>query len=590
MKHLTRNITASIVAIILCLVMSFGVIQVFADETPQADASAQSEAQATEAAPATNSDYQRLTIKEAGTYVLTGSMHGSVYVDPGEGDVILVLDNADIDGGDEPGIMAVSGDHLKIEIKDHTLNRIADGPNNPWQAAIYTEVDTVLDGNCRLLIEGKSGHGIVTKNADFTVNGGRGLIIAEKSGFKADGDTPGHMIFKGGVIYVNAKEGIFAEGTVSEMLGGKVEATTETCIRKLFPECEPCASPCKPCSHKCECEGECESECELEPTVDEPLPIVEGMKENSAGDLEPDYEHAIRIVLSDDNNELSISTPGTYIVSGSCKDGQITVAKETEGVILVLENLNLTNVSGPALAINDEAEVKIIVEGDVKLATGKSKDESEEETADAAIVGGDKTNVVITGDCGSKLVVDGGDTNGISMGEDSSLVIDGDLGIAITAGENGITSEYDVAVLDSNMFIKAEDAGIHADHVITVGDEDECGPCITVRGSEDGLEATVINVESGHLDLCVEKDGLDADEDLYDDDDLEASVNITGGCIRINAGEQGIESDSNVNLIDGTAVISSEDDCVEFGDDLYVSDDFEIYSPCGSDSCEPGKG
>ena len=67
---------------------------------------------------------QRLTIEEAGVYTLAGSMKGTVYVDPGVGDVTLILDNADIRSANEPAIMAVSGDHLTIEIKDHTCNTI----------------------------------------------------------------------------------------------------------------------------------------------------------------------------------------------------------------------------------------------------------------------------------------------------------------------------------------------------------------------------------------------------------------------------------------------------------------------------------
>ena len=49
----------------------------------------------------------RLEITEAGTYVLTGTMKGTVYVNPGEGDVELILDGADIDGGVSAGIVAV---------------------------------------------------------------------------------------------------------------------------------------------------------------------------------------------------------------------------------------------------------------------------------------------------------------------------------------------------------------------------------------------------------------------------------------------------------------------------------------------------
>ena len=42
----------------------------------------------------------RLLISEAGTYTLTGSMRGTLWVDPGQGDVTLIMDNMRIDGGE----------------------------------------------------------------------------------------------------------------------------------------------------------------------------------------------------------------------------------------------------------------------------------------------------------------------------------------------------------------------------------------------------------------------------------------------------------------------------------------------------------
>ena len=40
----------------------------------------------------------RLEITEAGTYVLTGSMQGTVYVNPGAGEVELILDGVEYHG------------------------------------------------------------------------------------------------------------------------------------------------------------------------------------------------------------------------------------------------------------------------------------------------------------------------------------------------------------------------------------------------------------------------------------------------------------------------------------------------------------
>lgn len=40
----------------------------------------------------------QLMITEAGTYRFVGSMRGTVMVDPGEGDVVLIMDNFRVDG------------------------------------------------------------------------------------------------------------------------------------------------------------------------------------------------------------------------------------------------------------------------------------------------------------------------------------------------------------------------------------------------------------------------------------------------------------------------------------------------------------
>ena len=74
-----------------------------------------------------NAQNGRLLIGEAGTYTLTGSMRGTVWVDPGQGGVTLILDNITIDGGESAGIAAVSGDSLTVILADGTVNSVQDG-------------------------------------------------------------------------------------------------------------------------------------------------------------------------------------------------------------------------------------------------------------------------------------------------------------------------------------------------------------------------------------------------------------------------------------------------------------------------------
>jgi hypothetical protein len=78
----------------------------------------------------------------------------------------------------------------------------------------------------------------------------------------------------------------------------------------------------------------------LEGTTDEMGEIVQGTTTNSAADLEADLENAVRFDVTEDGT-VKISESGTYIVTGSCDDGNITVKKGTTGVVLVLKDLLL---------------------------------------------------------------------------------------------------------------------------------------------------------------------------------------------------------------------------------------------------------
>lgn len=58
--------------------------------------------------------------------------------------------------------------------------------------------------------------------------------------------------------------------------------------------------------------------------------------------------------------DLTIQDSGTYIVSGNCSDGSITIKKGTTGVTLVLDGLTLTSEDTAPIACNKSSEVKIV--------------------------------------------------------------------------------------------------------------------------------------------------------------------------------------------------------------------------------------
>ena len=279
------------------------------------------------------------------------------------------------------------------------------------------------------------------------------------------------------------------------------------------------------------------------------------------------------------------------MVSGESSDGNITVKKGTTGVILVLDNLDLTSTTGAAVSINKEAEVKVIISGNVVLTDNENPDDEyseDEDVADAydgaAFKAKANSQVYVTGD--GTLTINGNAKNGIKAGDDSSLIFDG-VTVNISAVNDGINSNYDVTLLSGSFTIDAGDDAIHADHILTVGDTDGNGPTIRVTNSNEGLEGTVVNILGGELSIVSADDAINAanGDGLYEGV-LDYSVNMTGGNVLINSQGDGIDSNGNVNLIDGSMEIHSASMGGEAGIDydgqIYISEDFSLNNQSGT--------
>ena len=317
--------------------------------------------------------------------------------------------------------------------------------------------------------------------------------------------------------------------------------------------------------------------------------VVAGVTSNSAMNLEADYANAVTYTMTDENNEVKITESGTYIVTGSCADGNITVKKGTTGVVLVLKDLNLASSTGAAVSLNKESEVKLIVSGTVTLTD--NEDPADEESADADVADaydGAALKVKANGSAyitgSGTLNIVGNAKNGIKGGDDTSIVIDG-VTLNVTAANDGINVNYDLAILSGAVTVSASDDAIHADHILTIGAEGT-NPTVTVKQSTEGLEGTVVNVVSGKITINSTDDAINAaNADGAYDGTLGYSVNVTGGSVTIISGGDGVDSNGNVNLISGTMSIRSSSGGGEAGIDYdgscYVSPDFVLNNQSG---------
>ncbi len=318
--------------------------------------------------------------------------------------------------------------------------------------------------------------------------------------------------------------------------------------------------------------------------------IKEGSTTNSAQSLTADTENAKTITITDENNDITIKEAGTYIITGSSSDGNITVKKGTTGVVLILEDLDLTSTTGATLSLNKESEVQVVISGNVTLTDDENPDDedsADEKVADAydgaAIKAKADSTVYITGD--GTLTINGNAKNGIKSGDDTSIIIDTST-LNITATNDGINGNYDVTILSGDVTISAGDDAIHADHILTIGSEESNGPTIDIKKSYEGLEATVVNLISGSGIINSSDDAVNAanSDDTYSNE-LGYSVNVLGGNWRITSSGDGIDSNGNVNIVDGTVSIKSASNGGEAGIDydgqLYVSDSATINNQSG---------
>ena len=325
--------------------------------------------------------------------------------------------------------------------------------------------------------------------------------------------------------------------------------------------------------------------------------IVAGETTNSAAALEADTSSATTVTMTDENNEVKIKAAGTYIVTGACSDGSITVTKGTTGVVLVLKDLNLTSSEGAALSINKESEVKVIVSGSVTLTDAENPDDEYSSDADvadaydgAAIKVKAGASAYITGT--GTLTVNGSAKNGIKAGDETVLVIDGPT-VNITAANDGINGNYDVAILSGKLTVSAGDDAIHADRILTVG-ENGSGPSITVKTCTEGIEATVVNLAGGTVSVTSTDDGVNAaNSDGTYAAELAYSINVTGASVTVSAPRaDGFDSNGNINLVSGSATISSAstggDAGLDYDGQLYISDEFTLNNASGVTSMGGG--
>jgi hypothetical protein len=295
-----------------------------------------------------------------------------------------------------------------------------------------------------------------------------------------------------------------------------------------------------------------------------------------------------------DGSQITITSTGTYGISGTLNDGQIVVntgSKET--VKLVLDGVDITCTTSAPIYVIHAGKTVITLADDTEnyITDGDSYifDDVESDEPNAAIFS--KSDLTING--GGSLTVNAKYNNGIQS-KDELKITGGD--ITVNAVNHGIKGRDSIIVRDGTVTVYAGGDGIQSNN-----DEDSEkgfvaieGGTIDITAGEDGMQAeTSLLVSGGSIAVSsgggsingsqgdnwgdwgprgIESD-LDNGSLSPNAKGLKAGVNITitGGIINIDSSDDSIHSNSSLTINGGNIMLASGDDGMHSDSTLEIN-------------------
>lgn len=303
-----------------------------------------------------------------------------------------------------------------------------------------------------------------------------------------------------------------------------------------------------------------------------------------------------------DNTILTISSPGSYIITGTLNDGQILVdCQETGTVELVFYNANISNsTNSPVFIKNCKKTLLVLAEDSVNSLSDASEYtymDAENEEPSACLFS--KDDLVICG--GGSLTVNGNFNNGIASKD--TLKITGGT-IEVTAENNGIKGKDCLMIAGGSFTVTSKGDGLKSDNSDTsLGYVSISDGIFTIISEEDAIQAeSMLKVTGGTFDITtgngagtVVTKGAMPDENFmtrdrekgWDFDNQSSGTEDTTSMKGIKAGTEMIISDGTFDvdsrddafhsngtfhMIGGTMLISTGDDGIHADDTLTVTD------------------
>lgn len=282
----------------------------------------------------------------------------------------------------------------------------------------------------------------------------------------------------------------------------------------------------------------------------------------------------------------TVSTAGTYVVSGTCANGRLVVAEKVEAH-LIFNGLNLTSTTSAPVSLMKKAKrVITVAAGTVNTLTDASSyslyDNADGDEPNGALFA--KSDLTINGT--GSLTVTGNCNNGISSKGNLKIL---NANVSVSANNNAVKGNDSVIIKNASITASSSGDGIKSDRV-----------------ADDGTPTGFVHIENSTLNITANEDGIQADDLLYLAGNT-ATIKTGGGAAANTSNNtagsrpgwntpaatdetsrKGIKSDVSLYVYSGTYTLNCYDDAVHTnGIALIAGGDFSIQT--GDDAVHADK-
>ena len=292
-----------------------------------------------------------------------------------------------------------------------------------------------------------------------------------------------------------------------------------------------------------------------------------------------------------ENNKVTITEAGTYVLSGTLTDGCIDVNVSGKGTVrLILNGVNITSGTTAPFIVEDAKKVVVtLADGTTNTFTDSTRVAADDEDYSAAVYS--KADLTFNGN--GTLNINAGYRNGIKSTDDLKIVSgtynitsneDGLVGkdllavktgtFNITSGQDGMKSTYDkddtkgnIIIDDGTFNITASTDGIQSEHILRIN-----GGEFNIK-TGNGYQASTksSNSQPGNMGGNTTTTTQTQDEDSMKGLKAGTIIKVTGGTYIIDSQDDAVHTNGNMYIDNGKYTINTGDDAFHADTQLVIN-------------------